>query len=109
MNPVQMKSMMRQFGIKSEDLDAKMVVIETTDGKKIVFDSPQVTCIDMKGQKSYTITGEGREEKGESKTYAEEDVDIIMQQTRSTREQAIAALEENEVDLASALASLKKE
>lgn len=108
MNPGQMKAMMRQLGIKSEDLEANKVTIELTDGKKIVFDAPGVTCVDMKGQKTYTITGEGREEAGNTPTYSDEDVEMVMAQANCSKEDAIEALEENNGDLAEAIAALKK-
>ncbi len=108
MNPAQMKAMMRQFGIKSEDIDAASVIIETTEGKKLVFDSPNVTVVDMKGQKTYTITGEPREE-GNTSTYSAEDIEMVAQAAGVTHEQAKDALEETKGDIAEAIASLKKE
>ncbi len=108
MNPGQMKAMMKQFGIKSEELNVEKIIMETADGGKLVFENPQVTCIDMKGQKSYTIVGEPREEAGEKPSFSNEDVEMVMQQAKCAREQAQTALEENEGDLAAAIASLKK-
>lgn len=109
MNPAQMKAMMRQLGIKSEDLDAKQVTIELEDGRKLVFDSPQVNAVDMKGSKTYTITGEAREESVERNKITEEDVDMVAEQANASKENARAALEENDGDLAKAIAALKKE
>ncbi len=108
MNPAQMKAMMKQFGIKSDELDVKSVIIETNDGKKIIFDSPQVTAIDMKGQKTYTIAGESREE-GTGTTISEEDIELVMDQTNCSHEDALSALEESNGDLAAAISSLKNE
>lgn len=109
MNPAQMKAMMRQLGIKSEDLDARRVTIELMDGVKLVFDSPQVNAVDMKGNKTYTITGEPREERGEAPAFSEEDVDMVAEQADVSKEEARTALEENDGDLAAAIAALKKE
>lgn len=109
MNPAQMKAMMRQLGIKSEDLDVKEVTIELTDGTKLVFDSPQVNAVDMKGSKTYTITGEAREVRGEAPKYTDEDVDMVAEQANVSNEDARKALEENDGDLAAAISSLKKE
>ena len=111
MNPAQMKAMMRQLGIKSEDIDASKVTIETTNGKRIVFDSPNVTAVDMKGSKTYTITGESREEEGAAasgeKTFPKEDIEMVMDQTNSSEEDAIEALEENDGDIAEAITQIK--
>lgn len=108
MNPAQMKAMMKQFGIKSEDLDVSKVIIELNDGGKLVFDSPSVTAVDMKGQKTYTITGEAIEEKGED-ILSEDDIDMVAEQAQVSKEDARAALEDNDGDIAEAIASLKKE
>ncbi|MEK6821233.1 MAG: nascent polypeptide-associated complex protein [archaeon] len=108
MNPAQMKNMMRQLGIKSEEIDAQKVTIECTNGKILVFDSPQVTAVDMKGQKTYTITGEAQEV-GEGSTITEEDIDLVAEQAGVSKETARDALEESDGDIAQAIASLKKE
>lgn len=111
MNPAQMKAMMRQLGIKSEDLDAARVTIELADGKRLVFDSPSVNAVDMKGSKTYTITGEAREEAGEGvgpKVFPKEDIEMVMDQTNCSEEDAIEALETSEGDIAEAISSLKK-
>ncbi|MEK6902381.1 MAG: nascent polypeptide-associated complex protein [archaeon] len=108
MNPAQMKAMMKQFGIKSEDLDVSKVTIELTNGSKLIFDSPTVNAVDMKGQKTYTITGESVEEKGEE-VLSEDDIDMVAEQAQVSKEDARTALEDNDGDIAEAIASLKKE
>ncbi len=107
MNPAQMKAMMRQFGIKSEELEATKVIIETSDGKRLVFDSPQVTAVDMKGQKTYTIVGEATEEAGKL-IISDEDIEMVAQQASVSHGMAKKALEETNGDIAEAIASLKK-
>ena len=54
MNPKQMQAMMKQFGIKSEELPAEKVIIEAK-GKRIVIENPQINVVEMQGQKTYTI------------------------------------------------------
>lgn len=108
MNPAQMKSMMRQFGIKSEDLDAKRVIIELEDGSKLVFDAPSVNAVDMKGTKTYTISGEPREEKGEARI-PNEDIEMVAQQANVSTQKAKQALEQSNGDIAEAIAALKNE
>ena len=61
MNPAQMKQLMRQLGIKTEDLKAKRVIFEMDD-KKLILENPAVTCIAMQGQKIYNVIGEPKEE-----------------------------------------------
>ena len=108
MNPAQMKAIMKQFGIKSEDEDVSKVTNELTNGSKLIFDSPTVNAVDMKGQKTYTITGESVEEKGEE-VLSEDDIDMVAEQAQVSKEDARTALEDNDGDIAEAIASLKKE
>ena len=62
MDPRKMKMMMKQLGIKSEEIDAKRVIFEL-DNSKLVIENPQVSAINMQGQKTYTVVGEEVEEK----------------------------------------------
>jgi len=101
MDPKKMQAMMRQMGIKSEEINAKSVVIETDSGKMIV-DNPQVVQITMQGQKSLQITGEIRVEEGSS----EEDVKMVVEQAGCSDEEAKAALEKSGGDIAEAIVSL---
>ena len=64
MDPRKMKMMMKQLGIKNEDINVKKVIFELED-KKLIIDDPQVSAIDMQGQKTYTVIGNAREEAGE--------------------------------------------
>ena len=113
MDPRRMKAMMRQLGIKSEDIDAKRVVFELSSGKRLVVDSPQVSAVDLGGQKTYTVMGEAREEAGASEggTGAEEipdsDVEMVAGQAGVSKEKARAALKDTKGDIAQAIENLK--
>ncbi|MBN1940962.1 MAG: nascent polypeptide-associated complex protein [Candidatus Diapherotrites archaeon] len=102
-NPKQMQRMMKQFGIKSEELPAEKVTIESS-GKKIVINNPQITVIDMKGQKTYTIMGEETLESAIS----EEDVKMVAEQAGVGEEKARKALKEADGDIAEAITKLKE-
>ena len=103
MNPKQMQQMMKQLGIKSEELPAEKVIIEAK-GKRIVIENPQINVVEMQGQKTYTIMGEAREEAGAS----EEDVKLVMEQSGATKKQAEEALKKSNGDIAEAITQLKK-
>ncbi len=93
-NPRQMKRMMKQMGMKSEDIDAKRVTIETPE-KTLVFDDAEVVCITVKGQKTYQIVGTPREEAGEGKVIIpESDIKLVASSAGVSEEEAKAALEE---------------
>jgi len=104
MNPKNMGRMMRQMGIKNEELNASKVTIET-DGKKIIFNNPQVQVMEVQGQKTYTIIGDTTTESSIPK----EDIEMVAEQTKKTEEEAKKALEEANGDIAEAIMKLKSE
>lgn len=97
MDPKKMQAMMRQMGIKSEEIGASRVIIETPSGS-MVIENPQVTQITVQGQKSFQISGDVRMEKSSA-----EDVKMVMEQAGCTEEQAKAALERSSGDIAEAI------
>lgn len=101
MDPKKMQALMRQMGIKSEEIAASRVVIETETGS-IVIDSPQVTKITMQGQASFQIAGNARTEEKTSS----EDIRMVMGQAGCSEEEAKAALEKSGGDIAQAILSL---
>ncbi|MBS3058922.1 MAG: nascent polypeptide-associated complex protein [Candidatus Diapherotrites archaeon] len=103
-NPKQMAQMMRQMGIKTEELEAERVIFELK-GKKLVIENPNVTAMDIQGQKTYTVMGTAKEE---SKGFPEEDIEMVAEQANVSKEKAKKALEKNDGDIAAAIASLKK-
>ena len=103
MDPRKMKMMMKQLGIKSEEIDAKRVIFELENGK-LIIDNPQVSAIDMQGQKTYTVVGTASEEKG----VPSEDVKMVAEQAGVSEEDATKALEENDGDIAETISKLKK-
>ena len=103
-NPKQMGKMMRQMGIRSEDLEAEKVEIKLKNGKKLIFKEPQVQSIEMQGTKTYTIMGNPSEESG----VPEEDVKMVAEQANVPKEKAKKALEESKGDIAEAIMKLKK-
>lgn len=105
MDPKQIQKLMKQFGIKSEEIEAERVVIECR-GKKIIIEEPVVTAIDMQGKKTYTIMGNEVEEK---RGIPKEDIEMVMKQANVTAKKAEAALKKNEGDIAAAILELKGE
>ena len=108
-----MMALMKQLGIKSEEISASRVVIEKKDGKKIVVEEAQVIQIDMQGKKSFQVMGAAKEESANEessseKESAENDVEIIVAQTGASKEEASKALEKTRGDLAEAILLLKK-
>lgn len=105
MNPMQMKKLMKQLNIKSEDIDAKKVTIELSDGR-LIIENPKVTAIEMQGQRTYTILGEERIEKASKLKISEEDIKLVQEKTGRSPEEVKKALEKANGDIASAIKSL---
>ncbi|CAD5245109.1 nascent polypeptide-associated complex protein [Thermococcus camini] len=108
MNPRQMKKLMRQMGIKMEELnDVKEVVIRL-ENKEIIIKDPAITIITAQGEKSYQIIP-GSEEVRAIVSIPEEDIKLVMEQTGVDYETAKKALEEANGDLAEAILKLTEE
>jgi len=100
-DPKKMNVLMKQMGMSQEQIDSSRVIIEKTDGAKIMINNPSVTKIKMQGQESFQISGEISEEVGIS----EDDIKTIMEKTGVDEEQARKALEKTG-DLAEAILDL---
>ena len=101
-DPKQMAGLMKKMGIKTETIEAKEVIIR--GDKTLVIKNPQVTVVDMQGQKTYQVMGTAEEKKEEKKG----DLELVMEQTRATEDEARVALDEAEGDIALAIFKLKK-
>ncbi len=106
---------MNQMGIDMDEIDAEEVIIRTAD-HDLVFESPDVTKMDARGQETYQIIGSPDErERGaaggsEAETgaaYDDDDVELVATRTGASEAEAVEALENNDGDLAAAVAELE--
>src|SRR3989344_1913548 len=104
MDPKKMEAMMRQMGINQKNIDAERVVIEQSSGSKIIIDNPSVVEINMKGSKSFQISGD-ISESDEQESFTEEDIKTVMEKTGASEEEVRKALEKTG-DLAEAIMEL---
>jgi nascent polypeptide-associated complex subunit alpha len=102
LDPKKMQAVMKQMGINQEEIPASKVIIEKEDGNKIVIKNPSVTRIKMQGQESFQIAGEISEEE---ERFSKKDIEVVMEKTNCSEEQALEALEETG-DLAEAILKL---
>ncbi|RBI63658.1 nascent polypeptide-associated complex protein [halophilic archaeon] len=124
MNPRKMKQMMKQMGIDVDEVDAEEVVIRTADGEELVFDAPDVTRMDARGQQTYQIVGdaetreasagesagaieESEESDGSASEIPDADVEIVAQRAGASEDDAREALEAEGGDLAAAVERLE--
>ena len=93
-NPAQMKSMMKQMGIRQEEIDAVRVIIEKADSQII-----------MQGQESWQVVGNAREETKEAEI-SDDDISLVAEKTGKSKEEARRALEAASGDIAEAIVKL---
>ncbi|MEM3406008.1 MAG: nascent polypeptide-associated complex protein [Candidatus Aenigmatarchaeota archaeon] len=98
-----MEKMMAQLGIKSENIDAKRVIIERDEGN-IIIENPQITKMVIQGNETFQIVGESKIEKIK---FSEDDIKLVMEQTGASREVVEKTLNETN-DIAEAILKLKK-
>ncbi len=97
----QLRKMMKRMGINIKEIKAEKVIIETSD-KKYLFKSPNVSIMDMKGQKTYQIVGTPEI----ITNINEDDVNLVAEKTGKSKEEARKALEETNGDIAQAIINL---
>jgi len=104
LDPKKMQGMMKQMGIKQEEVSASKVTIEKDDGSKIIINNPSVQKIIMQGNESFQIAGDISEESRE--LFSDDDIKTVMEKTGATHEQASKVLESTNGDLAEAIMEL---
>ena len=102
-NPKQIQGMMKQMGIKQEEIDAERVIIETSD-KRIIIEPASVQKIVMQGQGSWQVTGNVREE-SKQVNFSQDDINLVMEQTGKSEKEVKSSLEKTK-DLAETIAEL---
>jgi nascent polypeptide-associated complex subunit alpha len=112
MNPREARRMMQRMGMNMGGLDNVEEVIIRTSSKEITIEQPEVSILEMQGQKIFQIIGGKIDERAfESKvsqfSVSEEDVMLVADQTGKSLDEAKKALEECEGDLAKAILLLQ--
>jgi len=103
-----MRRMMKQMGIKTEELEGVREVVIKLSGRELVIPGAQVTVTEMAGQKTYQIAGEAQERTPEPEI-SEGDITLVVEQTGVDKAEAEQALKESDGDLAQAILKLKGE
>ncbi len=103
-NPKQMQGMLKKMGIAQEEIPSKKVIIEKSDGNKIIIENPTVTRIKMQGEENFQIGGDVSEESPEVQI-SQEDVQTIIEKTGCSEEKAKKSLEKTG-DLAESILEL---
>jgi nascent polypeptide-associated complex subunit alpha len=112
MNPREAKRMMQRMGMNMDAVpDVEQVIIKTSS-KDIIIEQPEVAILNVQGQKIFQVAGGNVTEKASehaapSLKVNEEDIRLVADQTGKSIEEAKAALEECEGDLAKAILLLQ--
>lgn len=107
LDPNQLRGLMKNVGM--DKMKANKVIIER-DGKDIIIRNPQVMKVSMRGEESFQISGKVEKiEQGASKSYKEEDLELIMEKTGASKDEAEKALQENGGEVAKAIMELQQE
>ena len=103
MDPKKMQQMMKQLGMKMDNIPASQVIIKTSSGD-IVVDEPQVIKTIMQGQVVFQVSGNVKE-----KSISDEDVKLIIEQTGiNDKEKIKEILQKNNGDVAKTIMQLKE-
>jgi len=112
MNPRGARRMMKKMGMNMGGMDNVEEVVIRTTTKEITIEQPEVSILEMQGQKIFQIIGgkiveKASENNSTSFNVSEEDVKLVADQTGKNLQEAKNALEECEGDLAKAILLLQ--
>jgi nascent polypeptide-associated complex subunit alpha len=104
--------MMQRMGMNMNAVEDVKEVVIRTGSKDIVITEPEVSILEVQGQKMFQIMGgqmveKAPQRKTEEPAVAEEDVRLVADQTGKSLEEARRALEESSGDLAKAILLLQ--
>ena len=105
------KRMMKRMGMSLDKLDGVKEVVFKMEDKELVVENPDVSILKIQGQKIFQVAGEisERKLKKAEKTFPEEDIQLVAQQSGASVEEAKAALMECNGDLAKAILLLTQQ
>ncbi|MBM3233686.1 nascent polypeptide-associated complex protein [Candidatus Pacearchaeota archaeon] len=105
LDPKKIQSMMKQMGIKQENIPAERVIIEQEE-KNIIIENPSIIKVNMQGQEQFQISGDIKEESREEKI-KEDDIKMIQEKTGiKDKNKIIQKLKENNGDIAQTILDL---
>ena len=100
------RRMMERMGINMKEIpDVQEVVIKTAD-KEMHITNASVSEVNAQGNRIFQVVGEVEEVEVQKKSFKDEDVLLVQQQTGASKEKAVAALEESDGEVARAILKL---
>ncbi len=115
LNPREQRRMMQRMGMNMDSIPGVKQVTIKTSSKDIIIEQPEVTILEMQGQKIFQIVGGKVVEKTSEQSVSmaseisisEADIQLVADQTGKNVDEARKALEECEGDLAKAILLLQ--
>ncbi|RJS75817.1 nascent polypeptide-associated complex protein [Candidatus Bathyarchaeota archaeon] len=110
MSPRQARRIMQRMGLSMNPMEVEEAILRMKD-REITIENPEVAVLEMQGQKIFQIIGGKVTERQIEKKMAipEEDVHLVAQQAKVSLDQARAALEQTNGDLAQAILLLSQQ
>ncbi len=103
MNPNQLKKIMKMLNAK--ELDVSEVIFHMSDGSKKKVESPEVTVMNLMGEKIIQVKGELQDVEEKPKI-TDDDIKLVAEKAQVSEEEARRALEETNGDIAEAILKL---
>jgi len=106
-NPKQMKAMMKKMGMEVAPIeDVSSIVITTPEGRYIFEGGAEVVAMTMQGVTTYQISGGEPRFEPAAAVIPDEDIALVAEQAAVSRDEARAALEAADGDIAGAILAL---
>jgi len=107
------RRMMQRMGLNMTALPDVQEVVVRTSTKEIIIENPEVSVLDLQGQKIFQVAGgeiteKAAEREARKVSIPDEDVQLVAQQANVGLDKARAALEETNGDLAQAILLLSQ-
>ena len=100
------RRMMDRLGINMKEIPNVQEVVIRTPDKEMHITNASVSEVNAQGNRMFQVVGDVEEVEVEKKTFSEEDILLVQQQTGASKEKAIAALEESDREVARAILKL---
>jgi nascent polypeptide-associated complex subunit alpha len=100
------RRMMDRLGINMKEIPNVQEVVIRTPDKEMHITNASVSEIVAQGNRMFQVAGDVEEVEVEKRSFSEEDILLVQQQTGASKEKAVAALEESDGEVARAILKL---
>ncbi len=105
-NPKQMKAMMKKMGMEVAPIENVSSIVITTPEGRYVFGEAEVVAMTMQGVTTYQVSGGEPRFEPAAAVIPEDDIALVSEQASVSHDEARAALEAADGDIAGAILAL---